>query len=305
MTITFYDEITPAAPYLTDDEIRGWGVGEDDGTFVVWFTDGRSPIVGTERVSEFLNHQLRTGESVMTSARNRGASPDTEVPSPDDIQSDDPAIGSEQVWDLARADAAADAVTGIIERYTEGAVVYIGANATSVLQVRQAKQPWADLCRPEAGAVLGRVTMDTQAAEFGRRPTPNQPGVEQMVWVALPSFHPLFRANTQEIAVLRYVPSTQYTPTELRMVRGQLVDPEPKASGFDVSGFQAVVMYCGSLEQCERDRQELWEAVRTVNERRRLELRAEEGLGTDPDTDLEERAVGRLSRLTTREAWGV
>lgn len=241
----------------------------------------------------------------MTGKRNMGAGPDTDqATSADDIQSDEPGMGTGQEWDLVRADAEADSVTGLLQRYLTKTERWIGAG--TIAQVASARRLWADLARPDAGCVLGRVTLDVDAAEQGRPPTPNQPGVAQAVWMALPEHHPLFVAGKREVAVIRYVPSTTYIPDAIKMVNGYPVQPEPQASGFDVSGFQAIIEFTSpcTLEQVESDRQSLWAAVKSMNARRRLELRAEAG-DPDPDTDLPEGLRGRVSRATTREAWGV
>lgn len=152
-------------------------------------------------------------------------------------------------------DEAADDATGIIEKYANPAMTFIGQEGGSASEVLRKRRNWNDLSRSE---VIKRVTLDL-TPEVKGRPQPMRPGVEQIVFMALPEWHALFKAGHQEAVALLYRPSTTWEADEI--VNGR---PGKKrlASGNDASGWIGIVDYFGSLEAAEVEAAELQQAVR-------------------------------------------
>ncbi len=134
------------------------------------------------------------------------------------------------------------------------------------------------------------MTLDTEPETPGR-PQPSRPGCEQIVFLALPDWHPLYQAGHQEVVAMLYRPATTYMADR---IEGGAVVKHEIASGFDVTGWIGIIDYFGDLEAAETERQELWQAVKAMS---RTELLSEE---VDPGTV--DPAAGRFGN---RDAWGV
>jgi len=250
-----YEDVTPAPPMLDSDAERGWMVGQVDRTWLITFNDpSRPPLVGEDAVTFYTNNKK---ESVM---------PTTQANFTDEN---------------------VDQVSGLIERYTTGLVVekYIGAGLKSALGIKQVRQPWCDLRRE---CTIAYVSLDL--SDDGRPPMNAAPGVEQIVWLGLPEWHPAFEQGEREVAVLRYLPSTTYT---IDVIKGTRVEQLTLASAYDTSGYVAVIGWCQSLEQAETQATELRQAVQTHN--RSGEARDEMEEDVDP-------AAGRFG---SKAAWGL
>lgn len=251
------DDITPDQPTLDPEVERGWYVGTQDDTFVITFLDGRPPIVGQTAAIEFYtNNQSQEDNNMPSNEANY-------------------------------MDAAAQDATGLIEKYTEPAMLFIGQSAKSASEIMRAKRPWNELARSE---VLGRVTLDLEP-EMRGRPQPGRPGVSQVVFMALPSWHPLFRAGVQEVAALLYTPSTTYLAEQI--VGGAIVK-EPRASSYDVTGWEGIAAWFGDLESAEEERTALWTAVKDL-------ARSTYG----EDGEQEEPVDQFAGRYGTAASWGV
>lgn len=243
-----------AAELLPDDIQRGWWVGEFDGSFIIEFADGRPAIIGDAPTQAFI----------------RSHNPNQEVHT----------MPSKQANYI---DEAADDATGIIEKFTNPALTFIGQEGASASEVLRKRRNWNDLSRSE---VIKRVTLDLNP-EIKGRPQPMRPGTEQIVFMALPDWHALFKAGHQEAVALLYRPSTTWPADEI--VNGR---PGKKllASGTDASGWIGIVEYYGSLEAAEVEAAELQQAVR---DHTRSEL-------TDADLSDHDPASGVFGQ---RDAW--
>jgi hypothetical protein len=183
-------------------------------------------------------------------------------------------------------DEASTAAQGLVERYLHPQVVtYIGKAATSAAEVMRVRRPWAQLARTEC---VGYVTLDTDP-EVPGRPQQLRPGTEIIQWIALPEWHPLFVPGDQEVAVVRYIPSTTWLAES---IEGGRVVRTPLASRTDASGFVSILGYASGITNAEEQVAELRQALRDLSAPER------------PDTDVEEvdPAAGRYG---SAEAWGV
>ena len=252
------DDITADPPTIQPHEMaRGWIVGADGPTFIIQFLDGRPPIVGPDAITFFTNNTTQEVNTMPLSEANY-----------DDEASHD-----------------ADPV---IDRYTRDLVVvqYIGENVTSAVALKQVRQPWCDLRRD---CTVAYVSLDLTPSVPGKAMNA-APGVEQIVWLGLPEWHPCFEAGEREIAVLRYLPRTSYL---MDVIEGGRVEQVELASAFDTSGYVSIIGWCGSLEQAEDQATELRQAVRA---------HARAGLPRDEFEDVADPAAGRFG---TRAAWGL
>ena len=260
--VTIYEEFTPAPPMLDPDVERGWVVGQLDGSWLITFNDpSRPPLVGSDAVDFYTNNTSKE-DNVMPENNTQ--------PNP--------------------LDTAADEATGIIEKFSNPAMLMIGQSAKSAGAVLQAKRAWNDVARDPA-MVVGRVTLDLEPEQRGR-PQPGRPGIPQVVFLCLPEWHPLFRPGSQEVAAMYYIPSTTY---QAERVRGATRYFEEVASSFDASGWTGIIEWYGDLESAEATRAELWQAVQAFS-------RSTYGLDeADPEEDVDT-AAGRFG---SREAWGL
>lgn len=244
------------APPADDDALRGWTVGEIDHSFIITFTDGRPPVVGTESVARWV-----------------AANTEREIVMP--------------LSEANYSDEAATDATGLLDYYVNPAVTFIGQYKTSAAEVMQVKRPWSDLARSNT---LGRVTLDVEPEMHGR-PQPGRPGVDQIVFVALPSWHPMFKAGHQEVVALLYRPVTTYLADQI--VGGHVVKVE-RASSFDLTGWIGIVRYFGGLDEAEQERTDLWQALKDFS-------KSTYGDDSEPEEDVDP-AAGKYG---SKEAWGV
>jgi hypothetical protein len=254
------DDITPAAPLVPVDMLdRGWWVGEYDHTFIIEFADGRPAIIGDTAAMAFISAQQPVQE--------------------------DNIMPSKQANYI---DEAADEVTGLISKYADPALTFIGQSAKSAAEINRTKRPWSDLARSET---IGRVTLDLDPEVKGR-PQPGRPGVDQVVFLCLPSWHPLFKAGIQEVAAVLYRPATTYEAQ--RIEKGRVVR-EPRASSYDVTGWIGIVDYFGSFDAAEQERTDLWEAVKATSK----------SLLSDADMQPDEDYDPLAGRYGSAASWGV
>jgi hypothetical protein len=213
-------------------EAPAYTVGSIDDRFVIVLADG-SAITNPDDVRTFVIDHHK--ENIMSKNQNPAAA-------------------------LHYADLEAGEATGLVERYSTALapVRWLAAGAASASEVNKVRRNWQQLARTET---VGRTTMDTDP-EIPGRPRASRPGVDQIVSVALPTWHPQFRPNEQEVAVLLYRPVTTYLAEVIE--DGQLSKVE-RASAYDTSGYLAVVEYLPDLAAAEQLHADLYAAVRSMS----------------------------------------
>lgn len=224
---------------LPDDD---YTIDVHGSTFIIEFADGRPAIIGDTNIRAFLTSDNTKENMIMAGTHGN------------------------------HIDDAMEEVTGIIEKYSDPAMTFIGQEGGSASEVLRKRRNWNDLARSE---VIKRVTLDLNPEVKGR-PQPMRPGTEQVVFMALPEWHALYQAGHQEAVALYYRPSTTWEADEIRDGR-----PTKKrlASGTDASGWLGIIEYFGSLEAAEVEAAELLDAVRAHT---RSELDSEDLSEHDP-----------------------
>lgn len=218
------------APEMADDLTRGWVVGQIGHTYLVSFTDGRPPIIGTEAVTQFIisNHHIN--------------------PSKEDTMP----LTEANYYDEAAIEAAPQLMP-----YLNPSFEYlIGANIDPTLpMVRQQqliamkRDNWHRMVLNSR--VVKPLSLDTHPERRGR-PHNFRPGVEMLVWVWMPAEHPMYRTG-REIALLLYRPSqvTTFTSPDQRTGRSETVTI---ASLDQASGVIGVIGWRSELTEVEQER---------------------------------------------------